>query len=100
LVGIHYLDQELGQPRRDGGRSRKPITNADTLVMQITNGILEGTIKPGKFLGSERDISESYNVSRNTAREALRSLAALGAVEILAVAFFFFSHSSLKIYQA
>jgi GntR family transcriptional repressor for pyruvate dehydrogenase complex len=82
LVGIHYLDQELGQPRRDGGRSRKPITNADTLVMQITNGILEGTFKPGKFLGSERDISESYNVSRNTAREALRSLAARGAVEI------------------
>jgi len=61
---------------------RQSVTNADALVAQIRDGILDGEIRPGDFLGSERDISENFNVSRNTAREALRSLAALGAVEI------------------
>ena len=61
---------------------RKPVTNADALVVQIRDGILAGAMRSGDFLGSERDISENFNVSRNTAREALRSLAAMGAVEI------------------
>jgi GntR family transcriptional repressor for pyruvate dehydrogenase complex len=82
MAEIHHLDQGQAQTRRSAGGLRQAITNADTLVAQIRNGILEGTIKSGDFLGSERDISENYNVSRNTAREALRSLAALGAVEI------------------
>ncbi len=64
------------------GQSRQTVTNADALVVEIRDGILDGNIRPGDFLGSERDISENFNVSRNTAREALRSLAALGAVEI------------------
>ena len=82
MAEIHHLDQSQVQTRRNGGRLRQAITNADTLVAQIRDGILEGAINPGDFLGSERDIAENYNVSRNTAREALRSLAALGAVEI------------------
>ena len=61
---------------------RHSETNADALVNEICDGILNGVISPGDFLGSERDISENFNVSRNTAREALRSLAAMGAVEI------------------
>jgi len=64
------------------GRLRQTATNADALVAQILEGILSGEIKSGDFLGSERDISEGFEVSRNTAREALRSLAALGAVEV------------------
>jgi DNA-binding FadR family transcriptional regulator len=64
------------------GQIRQSVTNADALVAQIRDGILDGEIRAGDFLGSERDISENFNVSRNTAREALRSLAALGAVEI------------------
>ena len=82
MAEIHHLDQGQVQPRRNFGRLRQAITNADTLVAQIRDGILGGSMKPGDFLGSERDISENYSVSRNTAREALRSLAALGAVEI------------------
>ena len=82
MAEIHHLDQGQEQPRGNLGRLRQTITNADTLVAQIRDGILGGSMKPGDFLGSERDISENYSVSRNTAREALRSLAALGAVEI------------------
>ncbi len=60
----------------------KSETNADALVTKIRDGILDGAISSGDFLGSERDISENFGVSRNTAREALRSLSAIGAVEI------------------
>jgi GntR family transcriptional regulator, transcriptional repressor for pyruvate dehydrogenase complex len=82
LAEIHQLNRRVANSSASSGHRRESVTNADTLVAQIRDGILEGTIKPGDFLGSERDISENYNVSRNTAREALRSLAALGAVEI------------------
>ena len=61
---------------------RQSVTNADALVNEICDSILGGIISPGDFIGSERDISENFDVSRNTAREALRSLAAMGAVEI------------------
>ena len=47
--------------------SRKFVTNADALVAQIRDGILSGVTRPGDFIGSERDISENFNVSRNTA---------------------------------
>lgn len=66
----------------DINSNHRPVTNADALVGQIRDGILDGAIRPGDFLGSERDISENFKVSRNTAREALRSLSAMGAVEI------------------
>ena len=62
--------------------ARRAVTNADVLVDEICDGILDGIFCPGHFLGSERDISENFSVSRNTAREALRSLSAMGAVEI------------------
>lgn len=62
--------------------ARLAVTSADGLVARIRDGILSGDIKPGDFLGSERDIADQYAVSRNTAREALRSLAAQGAVDI------------------
>ncbi|MDG2033448.1 MAG: FCD domain-containing protein [Rhodospirillales bacterium] len=82
MVEIYRLDQT---PSGEVGKReflRQAVTNADALVDEITGSILEGRLFPGKFLGSERDISKAYGVSRNTAREALRSLVALGAVEI------------------
>ena len=75
---LAYL-QELASTSKS---ARLTVTSADGLVARIRDGILSGDIKPGDFLGSERDIADHYAVSRNTAREALRSLAAQGAVEI------------------
>jgi len=75
-------ERRLQSSGQSHNRVRQIATNADALVAQIRDSILDGDIKPGDFLGSERDISETYDVSRNTAREALRSLAALGAVEV------------------
>lgn len=39
-------------------------------------------LKPGDFLGTENELAERYNVSRIVARDALRTLQALGIVEI------------------
>ena len=39
-------------------------------------------LKPGDFLGTENDLASKYDVSRIVARDALRTLEALGIVEI------------------
>ena len=39
-------------------------------------------LKPGDFLGTENDLASRYGVSRIVARDALRTLEALGIVEI------------------
>jgi DNA-binding FadR family transcriptional regulator len=82
LTAMYQPNRYVPSIKNNEVRLRQPVTNADTLVVQIKDRILDGTFRPGAFIGSERDISEEYCVSRNTAREALRSLVALGAVEI------------------
>src|SRR5205085_9665434 len=39
-------------------------------------------LKPGDFLGTEKDLGARFGVSRIAARDALRTLEALGIVEI------------------
>lgn len=51
------------------------------VFQQIEKLILDGSLKPGDKLPSERDLSEMLEVSRNSIREALRSLEILGIVE-------------------
>ncbi len=48
---------------------------------QIQRMLLSGRLKPGDKLPSERDLVEQLKVSRNSIREALRSLEVLGIVE-------------------
>jgi len=48
---------------------------------QIQNLIAEGELKPGDRLPSERDLGEMLQVSRNSIREAIRALEALGIIE-------------------
>ncbi|MGZ5897552.1 MAG: FadR/GntR family transcriptional regulator, partial [Xanthobacteraceae bacterium] len=59
---------------------------ADALSTQIVRGVrddlFEKKIAPGDFLGTEMDLATRYGVSRIVARDALRTLAALGIVEI------------------
>ena len=52
------------------------------IVDQIRNAILEGNLKPGDKLPPEKELSETFQVSRTTLREALRSLEVLGFIEI------------------
>ena len=59
---------------------------ADTLswhiISQVRKALFAGQIRPGEFLGTEASIAQQFGVSRMAARDALRSLAAVGIVTI------------------
>ncbi|MCG8333077.1 MAG: FadR family transcriptional regulator [Proteobacteria bacterium] len=52
------------------------------VVEQIQDVILDGKIKPGEKLPSERELGEMLGTSRGTLREALRILEQKGLIEI------------------
>jgi GntR family transcriptional repressor for pyruvate dehydrogenase complex len=52
------------------------------IVGEIRDALFAKKVKPGDFLGSEKDVAARFGVSRIVARDALRSLEALGIVEI------------------
>ena len=53
----------------------------EAIVAQLTSLILEGEIKPGEKLPSERELCEQFGVGRNSVREATRSLESARLVE-------------------
>jgi GntR family transcriptional repressor for pyruvate dehydrogenase complex len=60
----------------------KRTRSSDDVVSQIRNAVVAGELKRGDRLPSERDLCQLFAVSRATLREGLRTLEALGAVEI------------------
>ncbi len=52
------------------------------VVAQIQDAILDGRLKTGDTLPSERQLKEMFNISRGTLREALRVLEQKGLIEI------------------
>lgn len=52
------------------------------IVGQIQRLLADGRLKPGHQLPSERELSELFQVSRASVREALRALESMGFVEI------------------
>ena len=68
-----------------GGRMA-PVGRAATMSAQIVEevreALFERRLKPGDFLGTEMDLAQRSGVSRIVARDALRTLEALGVVEI------------------
>jgi len=81
---VHYGKTKKGSmmtpsfPFTEIKRSRLYEEIAD----QIKGAILTGQIKPGERLPSERQLSETFNVGRPAIREALRSLSAMGFIEV------------------
>lgn len=61
------------------GRSE---TLASRLVADVREALFERRIRPGEFLGTEKDLAARNGVSRIVARDALRTLEALGIVDI------------------
>jgi GntR family transcriptional repressor for pyruvate dehydrogenase complex len=53
-----------------------------SIIRQIREALFSGKLKPGDFLGSEITLAQQFGVSRMAARDALRSLSAMGIVEI------------------
>lgn len=52
------------------------------IVAEVRDALFGKKLKPGDFLGTEKDLAAKHGVSRIVARDALRTLEALGIVEI------------------
>ncbi|HET9717443.1 MAG TPA: FCD domain-containing protein [Pseudolabrys sp.] len=52
------------------------------IVSSVRDALFAKQLKPGEFLGTERDLAARFGASRIVARDALRTLEALGIVEI------------------
>jgi DNA-binding FadR family transcriptional regulator len=54
----------------------------EDIILQIQHAILQGNLKEGDKLPSERNLRETFKVSRGTLREALRALEQKGLIVI------------------
>ena len=63
-------------------KSVKSNKVSEHITEQVRKAIFEGSLKPGDKLPPEKKLIETFNVSRATLREALRSLEVLGFLEI------------------
>jgi GntR family transcriptional regulator, transcriptional repressor for pyruvate dehydrogenase complex len=59
----------------------RKVRTHEQVLAQIEQKILDGTIKAGEKLPSERDLMAALGVSRTSVREALRALEAMGIIE-------------------
>src|SRR5439155_5664062 len=55
---------------------------SSAIAEQIRGAILGGRVKAGDRLSPERELAEQFGVSRVTVRDALRSLEAMGLIEV------------------
>jgi GntR family transcriptional repressor for pyruvate dehydrogenase complex len=53
----------------------------EQIVQQVEDSILKGQLKPGDQLPAERDLAQSFGVSRTAVREAVKTLREKGLVE-------------------
>src|SRR5712672_983061 len=56
----------------------------EQIVQQVEDSILKGQLKPGDQLPAERDLAQSFGVSRTAVREAVKTLREKGLVEAYA----------------
>ena len=62
--------------------SERGTSAVDIVVQQIKAYIQEHGLGPGSQLPSEREIGLMFDASRNTVREAFRTLKAFGVVDV------------------
>ena len=63
----------------------KPMRNksiVDRIIGRISDTIMSGELKPGDKIPTELELSESLGVGRNSVREAVKSLVAMGVLNI------------------
>jgi GntR family transcriptional repressor for pyruvate dehydrogenase complex len=61
---------------------RNSPTLSARIVAEVRDALLDGRYRAGDFFGTEKDLAARYGVSRIVARDALRSLEAMGVVDI------------------
>lgn len=62
--------------------SLRGVTLSSQIVAEIREAVFSRRLEPGDFVGTEKEIAAKAGVSRMAARDALRTLEALGIVEI------------------
>jgi GntR family transcriptional repressor for pyruvate dehydrogenase complex len=70
---------------KDGERKVIPFRSATMstqIVAQVRDALFARELRPGDFLGTEKDLAGRFGVSRIVARDALRTLEAQGVVDI------------------
>ena len=60
----------------------RSATLSTQIVAQVREALFAKELRPGDFLGTEKDLAARFGVSRIVARDALRTLEAQGIVEI------------------
>ncbi len=76
VVPLRRSDPWSFEPARSGS------TLSSRIVEDVCAALFDKRLAPGDFLGTEKDIAERAGASRIVARDALRTLQALGVVEI------------------
>ncbi len=69
------IDERPALPGRGSSLSNR-------IIAEVREALFEKRLKPGDFLDTEKQLAAKYSVSRIVARDALRTLEALGVVEI------------------
>jgi GntR family transcriptional repressor for pyruvate dehydrogenase complex len=69
-------------PRASPLRTIKRTQRSEEIRRQIEDAIRSGDFAPGERLPSERELVETFGVSRVSVREAIRSLEAVGLVRV------------------
>lgn len=85
--GERAADAVAGLVEGLGATGRSFVTGrgaslSSVIIGDVRRALNEHRLKPGDMLGTEKDLAARYDVSRIVARDALRSLEALGIVEI------------------
>src|SRR5437868_13474150 len=76
---IRQRSEHAPAPIFIGGR---PASLSSQIVAEVRDALFAKKLKPGDFLGTEKDLAARFGVSRIVARDALRTLQALGIADI------------------
>ncbi|MDF2614142.1 MAG: FadR family transcriptional regulator [Clostridia bacterium] len=85
---IYYKDIREGTKKMTHEKSllnvslQEKKSVVERIVNQITEAIIKGELKPGDKIPTEVDLCESFQVGRNSIREAIKILEAYGVVYI------------------
>ena len=79
-LGAHPLFASRRERRLPGARGG--ATLASRIVAEVRDRLFERRLRAGDFLGTEKELAARHGVSRIVARDALRTLEAMGVVEI------------------
>jgi GntR family transcriptional repressor for pyruvate dehydrogenase complex len=78
VENLFRLVEEDGTPLRRAN----DVTVSRQIMDRVRSALFDGRLRPGDYLGSEKEVAADFGVSRMAARDALRALSANGVVDI------------------